>query len=242
MLASGMTSGTKTALITGASKGIGLAIAEALAAAGLNVVLGARDAGELEARAAEIDARGGGKALSAVIDVRDPVTLETAVDRALSTFGSLDLLVANAGVGGYRPIDELDSETWHRIIDTNLSGVFNSVKAAIPALKESHGMIVTIGSLAGTNFFPGGAAYNASKFGLLGFSQAIMLDLRDHRIRVSTIMPGSVATGFNDRTVSDADAWKIDPRDIAETVLYLWRMPARTLPSKVEMRPSRTHV
>src|SRR5690606_39189620 len=148
-----------------------------------------------EARAAEIDARGGGKALSAVIDVRDPVTLEAAVDRALTTFGSLDLLVANAGVGGYRPIDELDSETWHRIIDTNLSGVFNSVKAAIPALKESHGMIVTIGSLAGTNFFPGGAASNASKLGLLGLSPAITLDLRDHRTRAPSTTPGSALPG-----------------------------------------------
>jgi len=242
MLASGMDFSGQTALVTGASKGIGLAVARALLAEGMNVVMGARDEAALTAAAEGAAAAGAGRVLPVTLDVREPASLEAAVAAALSRFGSLDLLVANAGVGARGAIDELDAETWHRVIDTNLTGVFNSVKAVIPALKASRGMIVTIGSLAGVNFFAGGAAYNASKFGLLGFSQAIMLDLRDHGIRVSTIMPGSVATGFNDRTVSADDAWKIAPEDIAATVLYLLGMPARTLPSKIEVRPARTHL
>src|SRR5690606_27518643 len=208
--------------------------------AGMNVMMGARDGGRLEREATAFEARGQGKVATAVLDVRDPATLEAAVAAAVERFGSLDLLVANAGVGARRPIDELESETWKRVIDTNLTGAYNSVRAAVEELKKSRGMIITIGSLAGTNFFAGGAAYNASKFGLLGFSQAIMLDLRDHGVRVSTVMPGSVATGFSDREVTSEDAWKIAPSDIAATVLYLLRMPARTLPSKIEIRPART--
>lgn len=246
MLASGMDLTSKTALVTGASKGIGLAVARALLGADMNVVLGARDQAALESAAAEAVAGSSSpaadRALAVGLDVRDPATVEAAVEAALSTFGSLDLVVANAGVGASVAIDEMDAETWHRVIDTNLTGVFNTVKASIPALKRSRGMIITIGSLAGANFFAGGAAYNASKFGLLGFTQAVMLDLRDHGVRVSTIMPGSVATGFNRRTVSAADAWKIAPEDIAETVLYLARMSPRTLPSKIEMRPARTRL
>ena len=212
----------------------------------MNVVMAARDRASLEAAASGAAPADGskeaGRALAVAVDVREPASVAAAVEAALSTFGSLDLLVANAGVGASRAIDELDAETWHRVIDTNLTGAFHTVKASVEALKRSRGMIITIGSLAGANFFAGGAAYNASKFGLLGFTQAVMLDLRDYGVRVSTIMPGSVATGFSDRTVSDADAWKIDPDDIAETVLYLARMSPRTLPSKVEMRPARTRL
>lgn len=212
----------------------------------MNVAMGARDLATLEDAAsrvgADVGAGGAGRTLAVPLDVRDPASVEAAVATTLATFGSLDLLVANAGVGASKAIDELDAETWHRVIDTNLTGVFHTVKASVEALKRSRGLIITIGSLAGANFFAGGAAYNASKFGLLGFTQAVMLDLRDHGVRVSTIMPGSVATGFNDRTVSDADAWKIDPDDIGETVLYLARMSPRTLPSKIEMRPARTRL
>ena len=143
-------------------------------------------------------------------------------------------------MGGYAAVDEMKLDTWHNIIDTNLTGVFYTVKATVDELKRNEGYLITIASLAGTNFFAGGAAYNASKFGLLGFTQAAMLDLREHGVRVTTIMPGSVATGFSDRTLSKADDWKIQPQDIADTVLYLLRMPPRTLPSKVEMRPART--
>ncbi len=232
----------KTALVTGATKGIGRAVASALVAAGMNVAVAARDGQAAAALADELTSAGPGRALGASCDVRDLASQQRLVERAVNEFGSLDLLVANAGIGGRAPITELSLEHWHDVIDTNLTGVFYSVKASLEALKASSGMIITIGSLAGANFFAGGAAYNASKFGLLGFTQAIMLDLRDEGVRVSTIMPGSVATGFADRTVTDADAWKIDPADIAATVLYLLAMPARSLPSRIEVRPARTHL
>jgi 3-oxoacyl-[acyl-carrier protein] reductase len=230
----------KTAMVTGASKGIGRAVAEALVGAGMNVALTARDPAPLEALVSRLGTAGGGQALALACDVRDLEAQRQAVRRTTDAFGGLDLLVANAGVGGRWSIEDLEPDTWQRILDTNLTGVYYSVKASLDALVASRGMIVTIGSLAGTNFFAGGAAYNASKFGLLGFSQAIMLDLRDRGVRVSTIMPGSVATGFGGRDASDADAWKIQPEDLAETVLYLARMNPRTLPSRIEVRPART--
>ncbi len=145
--------------------------------------------------------------------------------------------VANAGVGHFASIENITEDEWKSTIDTNLTGVFNSVKASLEWLKKSEGYIITIASLAGTNFFANGSAYNASKFGLVGFSQAIMLDLRQHGIKVTTIMPGSVATHFNDHVPTDADAWKIQPEDIGEMVADLLKMNPRTLPSKLEVRP-----
>ncbi|MEM6802625.1 MAG: SDR family NAD(P)-dependent oxidoreductase, partial [Bacteroidota bacterium] len=138
----------------------------------------------------------------------------------------------------FTSIEDMTADQWKDVIDVNLTGVFHTVKASIPALKESKGYIITIASLAGTNFFKYGSAYNASKFGLVGFSQAIMLDLREHGIKVSTIMPGSVATNFNNHNPSDADAWKIQPEDIGKLVVDLLSMNPRTLPSKVEVRPA----
>jgi NAD(P)-dependent dehydrogenase (short-subunit alcohol dehydrogenase family) len=161
-----------------------------------------------------------------------------AVEEVIKRFGKLDVLVANAGVGHLASIEDLSEADWHDTIDTNLTGVFNSVKASLSALKQSKGYIITIASLAGTNFFANGSAYNASKFGLVGFSQAVMLDLRQYGIKVTTIMPGSVATEFNDHTVSEADAWKIQPEDVGEIVVNLLNMHPRTLPSKIEVRPT----
>jgi NADP-dependent 3-hydroxy acid dehydrogenase YdfG len=161
-----------------------------------------------------------------------------AIQSVIEHFGQLDVLIANAGVGHFAPIDTLSETEWKQTIDTNLTGVFNSVKAGIDALKKTKGYIITIASLAGTNFFETASAYNASKFGLVGFTQAIMLDLRKYGMKVTTIMPGSVATHFNDHTPSEADAWKIQPEDIGQIVADLLHMPARTLPSKVEVRPS----
>jgi NADP-dependent 3-hydroxy acid dehydrogenase YdfG len=161
-----------------------------------------------------------------------------AVSQILNKWGQLDILIANAGVGYFGPIDDMTSEQWSGVIDTNLTGVFHSVKAALEPLKASKGYIITMASLAGTDFFPNGSAYNASKFGLVGFSQAIMLDLRYHGIKVTTIMPGSVSSHFNDRTPSDADAWKIQPEDLGEMIIDLLKMHPRTLPSKVEVRPT----
>ncbi|MBX3144048.1 MAG: SDR family oxidoreductase [Trueperaceae bacterium] len=228
----------KTALVTGASKGIGLAVAAALLDEGMNVTITSRDQREVDAAAASLGEDVSSRVLAAACDVRHLAQQREVVARTEAQFGGLDLLVANAGVGAWRPVEELESETWDEIIGTNLTGVFYSVSASVEALKRTQGLIITVGSLAGANFFAGGAAYNASKFGLLGFTQAAMLDLRKYGIRVSTIMPGSVATTFSRRPVSDDDAWKIQPEDIAQTVVYLAKMPARTLPSKVEIRPS----
>ncbi len=228
----------KSALVTGASRGIGRAVADALARAGMNVTLTARDEQAVTAAAGEIAASGPGRAQGVAADVRDPAAMESAVQRALSAYGSLDAVVANAGVGVFASIDEMSIEDWQRTVDTNLSGVFYTVRASVEALKRSRGAIITVGSLAGTNFFAGGAAYNATKFGLAGFSQAIMLDLRKHGVKVSTIMPGSVATHFSGDAPGPADSWKIQAEDIGELVLYLLRTPERTLPSKVEVRPT----
>jgi len=229
----------KTALVTGASRGIGRAVAQALLAAGMNVTLTSRHAEDVARAAEELSAAGDGRALGVACDVREYEALERAVDATLERFGSLDAVVANAGIGAFAPIDAMSLDTWRATIDTNLSGVFYTVKASVEALKRSQGTLITIGSLAGTNFFAGGAAYNASKFGLAGFSQAVMLDLRKHGIKVSTIMPGSVATHFSGSAPGPDEAWKIQPEDLAEMVLYLLRTPQRTLPSKVEVRPSR---
>ncbi|MDQ3535918.1 MAG: SDR family NAD(P)-dependent oxidoreductase, partial [Bacteroidota bacterium] len=149
-----------------------------------------------------------------------------------------DVVIANAGVGHFGSIEDLTVEQWHETIDINLTGVFNTVKASVPELKKSKGFIITIASLAGTNFFAGGSAYNASKFGLVGFTQAVLLDLRQHGIRVSTIMPGSVATHFNNHKPNPDDAWKIQPEDIGHMVVDLLKLNSRTLPSKIEVRPS----
>ncbi len=177
------------------------------------------------------------KVLALESDVSSMASEAKAVKAVTDHFGQLDVLVANAGVGHFAPIESLTEADWKHTIDTNLTGVFNSVKASIEALKNSEGYIITIASLAGTNFFENGAAYNASKFGLVGFSQAIMLDLRKHGIKVTTIMPGSVATEFKDHKPSDADAWKIQPEDIGKLVADLLEMHPRTLPSKIEVRP-----
>ena len=154
-------------------------------------------------------------------------------------WGQVDAVIANAGLGHFAPVDELSPDHWKQMIDTNLTGVFHTLKAALPALKESRGYYITVASLAGTNFFASGAGYNATKFGVVGFTQAAMLDLRPFDIKVSTIMPGSVATHFNNNEPSEKDAWKIQPEDLGELVLDLLKMHPRTLPSKIEVRPSR---
>jgi 3-oxoacyl-[acyl-carrier protein] reductase len=226
-------------LITGGSKGIGRSTAEALVDAGVHVTITARDAAVVAEVAEGLEARGGGRALGLAVDVRDFEAQKRAVAETVSAYGRLDALIANAGIGRFASIADLSLDDWHAVIDTNLTGVFYSIKAAIEPLTASQGTIVTIGSLAGANFFAGGSAYNASKFGLTGFTQAVMLDLRDRGIKVSTIMPGSVATAFGGRDPKPDDDWKIQGEDIAEMVLYLLRTHPRALPSKIEVRPSR---
>ena len=226
----------KTILVTGGSKGIGFGIAEVLLKEGARVALTSRTQASADAAAKQLQKYG--EVLGLAADVRDGDSQQNAVNKVLQQWGRLDVLVANAGLGYFGSIETLTSQQWSETIDTNLTGVFHSVKACIPALKESKGYIITIASLAGTNFFAGGAAYNASKFGLVGFSQAIMLDLRPHGIKVSTIMPGSVATEFNGANPDAADSWKIQPEDIGQMVADLLNLNPRTLPSKIEVRPS----
>lgn len=228
----------KTALVTGGSKGIGLGIARSLVQAGVNVTITARDAHQVAEAAARISDAGPGRALGVACDVRDLRQQQEAVARTVAEFGSLDYAIANAGVGGFAPVEELDPELWNQVIDTNLTGVFYTIKSALDELKRNQGYFITLASLAGTNFFAGGSAYNASKFGVVGFTQAVMLDLRQYGIRTTTIMPGSVASHFNDNEPGSKDDWKIQPEDIGEMVLYLLRSPARTLPSKIEVRPT----
>lgn len=225
----------KVVYITGGSKGIGFGIAQTMLANGAKVAISSRTLKAAEKAAAEL----GEGVLALESDVSSLAAETKAIAAVTAHFGSLDVLVANAGVGHFAPIDVITADEWNETINTNLTGVFNSVKASIDALKKSEGYIITIASLAGTNFFETAAAYNASKFGLVGFTQAIMLDLRKYGIKVSTIMPGSVATHFNNHTPSDADAWKIQPEDIGELVLDLLQMNPRTLPSKIEVRPSK---
>ena len=229
---------TKIAFVTGGSKGIGYGIAEALSKLGVKVAITSRKKEEAEKAAKQITSDGKGEVIGLEADVRNFDSQKKAIDEVTKKWGQLDILVANAGVGKFGSIEDLSPEDWQQTIDTNLTGVFYSVKAAVPALKESKGYVFTISSLAGTNFFAGGAAYNASKFGVTGFTQAIMLDLRNHGIKVSTIMPGSVATHFNDHTPSDEDAWKIQQEDIGELVVDLLKMNHRALPSKIEIRPT----
>jgi len=226
----------KTALITGGSKGIGFGIAELLLKEKMRVAITGRSESALQE--AEQKLKHLGDVMCITSDVRSLSSQQEAVQKVIDQWGQLDVMVANAGVGHFASIESMTEELWHETIDINLTGVFYSAKASIEALKKSRGYIITIASLAGTNFFAGGSAYNASKFGLVGFTQAMMLDLRKHGIKVTTIMPGSVATYFDNHQPSEQDAWKIQPEDIGEMVVGLLKMHPRTLPSKIEVRPT----
>lgn len=221
----------KVALITGGSKGIGYGIAEAMIKEGMHVAItGRRES--VQAAASKLSAKG------FICDVTSLEEQQKVVDSIIKDWGRLDVVIANAGVGHFAPIQDMTSAQWKETIDINLTGVFNTVKSVIEPLKKTNGYIFTIASLAGTNFFAQGSAYNASKFGLVGFTQAAMLDLRKFGIRVSTIMPGSVTSYFNDHVPNDSDAWKIQPEDIGQLIVDLLKIHPRTLPSKIEIRPS----
>ena len=230
----------RTAVVTGSSKGIGYSIAEALARAGANVVVSARNEAEVAEAARRLEGAGGGRVVGIPADVSRHDDVRRLVARTVEALGGVDILINNAGVGRFAPIGELEPEAWEQVIGTNLNGVFYCCHEALPYLKKSpDAWIINIASLAGKNPIATAAAYNASKFGLVGFSEALMLDVRYHGIRVSYIMPGSVSTYFNDHTPSEEDAWKIQPEDIAQVVMDLLALPANSLVSRVEMRPSR---
>lgn len=228
----------KTALITGGSKGIGYGVAEALIKDGIHVAVTSRSQKSADEAAANLNKIKEGFAIGIESDVRNLESQQQAVSIVLAKWGRLDYVIANAGVGHFAPISDLTTEQWNETIDINLTGVFFSAKASLAALKDTKGYFINIASLAGTNFFPNGTAYNASKFGLVGFSQAMMMDVRNEGIKVTTIMPGSVATEFSNHQPSEKDSWKIQPEDIGQIISDLIKMPARTLPSKIEVRPT----
>ncbi|MEX2270779.1 MAG: SDR family oxidoreductase [Vicinamibacterales bacterium] len=228
----------RSAVITGGSKGIGLAIAEAFAAAGVSVTIAGRDEAALAAARDALGSRGV-DVLASRTDVRDYAAVEKMMAEAARTFGGIDVLVNNAGVGAFAPVDEMSIEDWHKVIDTNLNAVFYCTKAALPYLRKSpNAYVINISSLAGKNWFAGGAAYCASKAGVNAFSEALMQDVRQHDIRVTYVMPGSVNTAFSFMGAKPAD-WKLTGADIAKVVLDLVRSDKRALASRVEIRPSK---
>jgi len=227
----------KSAVVTGGTRGIGRAVAEALLGAGASVAICGRSGAAVSRAVAELGALGG-KVAGCAADVSDPgdvAALFLTVDEQL---GGLDILINNAGLGVFSSVADLTVEDWRRTIGTNLDGVFYCCHEAMPRFRQrGGGFVINIGSLAGRNPFAGGAAYNASKFGLIGFSEAMMLDHRYDNVRVAVVMPGSVDTRFNNQP--GGGDWKSAPEDIAEAVLDLLRMPERSLVSRVEIRPSK---
>jgi len=233
----------KTALVTGGTRGIGLAIARGLADAGASVHICGRSEQGVEEAVAELQSvKSAGSVTGSRADVSRWEDVSSLFDRLRADWDKLDILVCNAGIGIFRPVAELEPEEWRRVIDLNLNGVYYCCHAALPMLRESgNGYVFNVSSLAGKNAFAGGAAYNASKFGVNGFTEAMMLDHRHENIRFTSIMPGSVNTNFGSvsgRPAKPGD-WKIQPEDIAEVVLALLALPARTLVSSVEIRPAK---
>ena len=230
----------RVVLVTGGTRGIGYAVAEALLRAGDTVAItGTTDDGVVKAEHA-LSSLDAGPVTGIVCDVRNASSAELAVRTVIAKYGGLDVLVNSAGVGVGAPISDLPHDEWDRIIGTNLTGVFNCCKAAIPHLKtRGGGWIVNISSLASTNPFPGGAAYCASKAGLNAFSDALMQELRDDNIRVTSILPGSVATGFSGRESNSGADWKLLPEDVADAIVDVLSHRARSLPSRIEIRPAK---
>ncbi len=225
----------KVAIVTGATKGIGLAVAERMVDEGAWVVVAARTASDV----AEVAGRLGERAVGVPCDVSDPSACRRLVDEAVERLGRLDVLVNNAGFGIFKPITEMTVEEWRNQIDVNLGGVFYLSKAALPHLSASgDGFIINVGSLASRNAFAGGTGYNASKFGLLGLTESMMLDVRYDDVRVSIVMPGSVNTGFRGKTRSAERSWPLEADDCALAVMQLLSYPKGAHVSRVEMRPA----
>jgi NAD(P)-dependent dehydrogenase (short-subunit alcohol dehydrogenase family) len=231
----------RRAIVTGGTRGIGLAIARSLLADNGQVLI----TGRVQSAVDDVVRRLGGEIADAsrvggmAVDVRDRLAVEALITETSRRFGGIDVLVNNAGVGVFTEVASMTDLDWDSVIDTNLTGAFYCTRAVIPELRRSGGgWIINIASLAGKNYFPGGAAYCASTAGLIAFSEAVMQEVRYDGIRVSVVMPGSVATEFNGPGTGGDDSWKLGPIDVAEVVLDLIRHPARSLPSRVELRPS----
>ena len=230
----------KSAIVTGGTKGIGRAIAEALVREGVNVCISARHQRELDNTVSELSKLSAGRAIGSLCDVRDHEQVKKLIAHAASELGGLDVLINNAGIGMFETVEAMAVEDFRAVLETNLFGVFYCCHEAIPRMKQrGGGYIINISSLAGANPHPQMAAYNASKFGLNGFSEALMQEVRHDNIKVSYIMPGSVNTEFGGDDPSDEKNWQLTPQDIARVVLDLLRHDDRALPSRVEIRPSK---
>ncbi|WP_312089821.1 SDR family oxidoreductase [Chryseobacterium sp.] len=228
----------KVAYITGGTKGIGLGIAEVLLKNGVMVAFSGRKKEDVEK--AEYNLKQiSQNVLGIVSNVKSLESENAAIESVKQKFGRLDYVIANAGLGIFKPVDQLSAEEWNDMIDTNLTGVFYTLKASVEELKKTEGYYITISSLAGANFFENGTGYNASKFGVVGFTQAAMIDLRKYNIKSTVIMPGSVATHFNGHIPSEKDSWKIQPEDMGNLVLDILKMNPRVLPSKIEFRATK---
>ena len=231
----------RVCLVTGGTRGIGFAVAESLLAQGDRVaVTGTSQDGAGKAARRLQSTGSAGDVIGIACDVRDPASVERTVQEVVEKFGGLDVLVNNAGVGVGGPIAEMTHDEWNRIIDTNLTGVFHCCKAALPHLRaRGGGWIINVSSLASKNPFAGGGAYCASKTALNAFSEVLMQEVRYDNIRVSYVLPGSVATGFSGRAADAGSDWKLHAEDVARAIAGLLEFPARSLPSRVEIRPSR---
>jgi 3-oxoacyl-[acyl-carrier protein] reductase len=230
----------KVALVTGATKGIGRAIAEALLQAGANVSICGRREEELNRAISELKKLSDGRVTGTVCDVRDYASVKSLFQHTVQKFDGLDVLINNAGVGIFTTVEQMTPEDFRAVLETNVSGVFYCCHEAIPLMKHrGGGYIINISSLAGANPHPRMAAYNASKFGLNGFSEALMQEVRHDGIKVSYIMPGSVNTEFGGDEPDDSKSWQLQPQDIARVVMDLLEYPNRSLASRVEIRPSK---
>ena len=231
----------RTAIVTGGTRGIGRAIAAAILAEGGRVVVTGRDERRVAAAVDDLAANAHGRVAGEALDVRDPAAAATLVARTVDRFGGFDTLVNNAGIGRFVQVGAMTDEDWNSVIGTNLSGPFYCSRAALPSLRRAGGgWIVSIASLAGSHPFAGGGAYCAAKAGLIAFSEALMQEVRADNIRVSVVLPGSVATEFSQSSPAEDASWKLSPADVAEAVLDLLRHPARSLPSRLEIRPAKT--
>lgn len=228
----------KVVYITGGTKGIGKGIAKALLDSGYKVAISGRNLETVNEAIKELGYSD--QVLAIQSDVRNYEDEVSAVEQIVNRFGRLDVVIANAGVGIFSSVEDMSLEDWNTMIDTNLTGIFHTLKASVKQLKENKGYYISIASLAGINFFANGSGYNASKFGVVGFTQAAMLDLRNADVKVTTILPGSVSSNFNDHEPSAADHWKIQPEDMGQLVVDILAMNPRVLPSKIEVRPTKT--